>query len=416
MRANSLFVALLLVAGATAVRAESAPDACNRVGCDLYRMLANESERDVAVSPVSLCTQLAMLRLGASRLTADELDRLLDPSGDEVDMVNAISELAESLSTTDPAEQWQSINRMWIDAMIRPPRGEFEAALNDQFGAEIVRVRFARRRDIRRVANQWAIRVSGGRVDDLVPPGWLEPDTCLILTNIMLLDAKWERPFNAAMTTTTPFHLNRTKTRAVQMMQQKSQFAYTEIEGAQVVEIPYEGDSLTMVLVVPKEIDGLASIEDGLSTKAVATWIAELSRTVADDDDNVRGGFGGRPGSRPLVTLKLPRFSVHSDSDLTGPLRAAGLKSLFSLEDADLTGISSSQPLYLQGILQSVLVDVDENGTRAGVATRGKGGFGGGERVEVKADRPFLFFVRHVDSNAIVLIGRWTGLAERRRT
>lgn len=400
----SLLAASFVASHSWSAVAEDPSESCNRIGCDVYRTLAVDSDGDVVIAPVSLCTQLAMLRLGAERLTAEELDLLWSPDVVDTDFSDDMSRLMTSLASSIPEEQWQSINRMWIDESLDPRRA-FETELSEMFGSEVIPLNFRRAPAARRVANLWGRRVSRNRIDDLIPRGWLERDTCFVLANIMLLDAEWKHPFDPSSTHNARFHLSERRQRTVKMMKQKRQFRYAEVDGAHIVELPYKEDSLSMVLVVPLEIEGLKEIESDLSGETVETWFRALAKP--EIAEKARGGLASIP---PLVTLWLPRFAGHSDVDLAAPLESLGLQTLFSREPSTLPLISDDPRLYLQGMLQSTWIAVDEQGTRAASATRGKGGFGGGPMmVEVRADRPFLYLVRHGQSNTILLIGRMTG-------
>lgn len=162
------------------------------------------------------------------------------------------------------------------------------------------------------------------------------------------------------------------------------------------LELPYVGDELSMVIVLPSERDGLAAVEDGLTADRLEGWIAALA---------VR-----------QVNVFLPRFRVDPPESvrLKDTLTAMGMPLAFT-PAADFTAMSdpsdADERLYIDNVYHRAFVEVNEEGTEAAAATavvmRARGGGGGPpDPPTFRADHPFLFLLRDRRSGAILFMGR----------
>jgi serpin B len=378
--------------------------ASNQIGCELYRASAAESSGNLALAATSVTMSLGMLRLGAHGDSARMLDERLNPGGDVVDLHAVLGRLVEHLDQPDGGVQWKSENRMWLHGEYTARR-EFVTELRDRYGADLVRVKFGRSQPARNAANEWVKRATQGQIEEIVPAGWLRHDTRFVLANATLLSAAWRYPFNPRQTKSANFHAFDGKERKVAMMSMQQMLRYSHPDGLHLVELPYQGQDLAMVIAVPDKQDGLTQIERPLSADLLAEWSAALYEPAGGEQ---AAGIGPTRGNWAQVTLSLPRFRIEADVDLTKALSGMGLAALFATETADLSGIATdAENLYVQGVLQAVRLEVDEAGTRLAAATSVKGGFGGGAReVTVTADHPFLFFVRDTRTGAVLVLGR----------
>jgi serpin B len=412
MQARSTLLLLLVVGWALPVRYSHADEpaspppiahASNHIGCDLYRVVAAESSANLAVSPTSVTTVLGMLRLGARGDSARRLDETLTPAGEGGEFHPALGGLLDHLAHGDDGIQWHCANRMWLDEQftVRP---EFRQALSEHYGADLVSARFGRPGAVRNAANEWVRRATQGAIDEIVPAGWLVPETRFVLASAMRLSAPWQYPFDPRQTRTAPFHTSSGRERAVPMMTITQTLRYAHPDGVQLVELPYRGKNLALVLAVPDERDGLPQIERRLTVELLQQWTAALHEPAEGEP---AAGFGPGRGNWAQVTLSLPRFKVAADLDLTEALTGMGLGALFRSE-ADFSGIViDGSGLIVQGVRQAVRLEVDEHGTKLAAATAAKGAFGGAPRnVTVRADRPFLYWIRDARTGVVLVLGR----------
>jgi serpin B len=173
------------------------------------------------------------------------------------------------------------------------------------------------------------------------------------------------------------------------MMLQADDFRYMERRDLQILEMPYLGKNLSMVVLLPRQIDGLADMEKSLSAKTILAWTRKLSTQE--------------------VQVEFPRFTMTRSYPLDAALRAMGLRDAFSPKDADFSGASSAGPLFIGAVLHKAFVEVNEKGTEAGAATGAllaKGGKGEEPPPVFRADHPFIFLIRDMRSGSILFLGR----------
>jgi len=288
--------------------------------------------------------------------------------------------------------------------------GVFPADFKTDFPAERLRI------------NQWVEEQTNNRIKDLIPKGALDAMTRLVLTNAIFFKGEWSVPFKEADTKPCEFTLTGGKKVQTPTMNARSlevgrygafgadgSFFNTPMVigqgqkpklypgegGFAVLELPYKGDDLSMVLLAPNAPDGLAAIESKLTSKNVSAWIAKLRKRKAH--------------------VLLPKFKMETDYKMKGTLQAMGMERAFMPSGADFTGMCASKDpryrLYISKVLHKAFVEVNEKGTEAAAATavimtltfvRPSQPF----TPTFKADRPFVFLIRDVKTGSILFMGR----------
>jgi serpin B len=170
------------------------------------------------------------------------------------------------------------------------------------------------------------------------------------------------------------------------MMKQTESFGYTDGEGYQAVELPYDGEELSMVILLP-EAGQFEAFEEGLQAQQVNDIISGLQPT--------------------LVDLTMPKFEFDSEFSLKDTLAGMGMPVAFSAA-ADFSGMTGTPDLCISAVLHKAFVSVDEAGTEAAAATAVIVGESAmpGQPVEVTVDRPFIFLIRDIETGAILFVGR----------
>jgi serpin B len=173
------------------------------------------------------------------------------------------------------------------------------------------------------------------------------------------------------------------------MMHQENDFWYREDENVQVLGMPYAGDSIHMIVLLPKATDGLPALERELTTAQLVQWAS--------------------PMHPRKVRVYLPRFKTTSQFELGRTLARLGMPLAFDARDADFSGMSGRPDLYISAVVHKAFVDVNEEGTEAAAATavvmRAKSAMPA-EPPTFRADHPFLFLIRDNESGAILFLGR----------
>jgi serpin B len=280
------------------------------------------------------------------------------------------------------------VNRLWGQ------RGEaFEPAFLDvlgrNYGADLRLMDFRGQAEASRVAiNRWVAERTAERIRDLLPADSVGRDTVLVLTNAMYFTGAWAVPFKAAYTKEGAFHLLDGGEVQVPLMMRRASLSYGRGSGWEAVQLPYAGERLAMLLIVP-EGGRFAEVERSLDAAMLA---------------------GGTKGLRQQdVLLKMPRFTARSAFSLRDTLAGMGMPIAFS-NGADFSGMNGKRDLLISGVYHQAFVAVDEQGTEAAAATGvavAKAGVPA-KPVELIVDRPFVFLIRDVQTGAVVFMGRLT--------
>lgn len=357
-------------------------DGQNQLGIDLYRALASGSEANLVLSPWSVSTDLAMVHAGAAGATAAELGAVLHVDGIAPERVPvATNRLGlDLLARQREKVELAAANKLWTDEglTLRPP---FLDTMSRSFGAPVAAADFSADAESARLAiNEWTAGQTGGRIRDLFPPGTVDANTALVLVNAVSLNAEWFFPFNPDLTGDEPFtRLDGTQV-TVPMMHFNEYLPTASGPGWRAVEIPYSGDELSMVVVVPDELRSFEAALDRPTLDAVFASLAD----------------GG-------VHLSLPRFSFSSHASLVEPLRSLGLRSAFD-PTADFSGMTDGGGLFIGAVEHGAFVKVDEVGTEAAAATGTAMADSHGPTIPVT--RPFLFAIRDRATGAVLFLGR----------
>ncbi len=237
--------------------------------------------------------------------------------------------------------------------------------------------------------NRWVEKQTADKIKDLIKPSDLDRDTRLVLTNAIYFKGDWTKPFHDRNTREEDFTVSAQKKVKVPLMQQTAAFGYQEEETLQVLEMPYAGRELAMVVLLPKNADGLAELEKAISTEKLAGLLARLA-------------------TGDVITF-LPKFKLETSFELKPTLQALGMKLPFS--GADFSGINSQEELEISTVIHKAYVDVNEQGTEAaaatGVVVTRAMAVRRPEPIPVfRADHPFLFLIRDTRSGAILFLGR----------
>jgi len=360
---------LTLVVSLLAINASA-----NDFAFKLYDQLKT-TEGNLFFSPASIEAALAMTQEGAAGETLHQFENLL-PQHSSFPMVGKSVTL-------------ESANALWVDQTF-PILGTFQTAITENFNAEIRAADFADQPEAERLKiNTWVEQKTRDKIKNLLGSGAVTPDTRLILVNAIYFKGDWLHAFDKEETRDEAFRTLENGEVQVPMMTMKPErFGYLENDCFQCLELPYKGEEVSMLILLPRKINGVAHIEECFSMDKLAACITPLRKTE--------------------VEVHLPRFKVESSFDsLRRTLAALGLTDAFDASRADFSGISE-QPLWIDDVVHKAFVQVDEKGTEAAAAT--------GIIMRTtsmpmppkifRADHPFVFLIRENASGKILFMGR----------
>jgi serpin B len=356
----------------------------------LHRKLAAPGGNFVA-SPASIVFGLGMVEAGARGATAAQLRAAVHDGLPRAAFLNAVNRAGLELTSTSVESQGvgdkkrvdiQSINGIWAQKgfTFLP---DYLDRLAIFYGAGVQLVDFAKNADAaRKGVNRWVSQGTRGKINDLLGPGALSPETRLVLVNALYFWGSWTSAFDPRRTVDARFHLGSGQTVQVPTMHSAESFAYGEGEGFRMLALPYDGDSMSMYVVLP-DAGKFADVTARLGTESVERVRAALRRET--------------------VELAIPKFSfAWGPSSLKEPLQSLGITDAFAAE-ADLSEMEAKRELRLADVMHATFIAVAEQGTEAAAATAAPSAVAGIEAASIRfaIDRPFLFFVR--GTNGMIL-------------
>ncbi|NXN95722.1 OVALX protein, partial [Rhinopomastus cyanomelas] len=229
------------------------------------------------------------------------------------------------------------------------------------------------------------------QIQDFLEPGSVDHDTALVLVNAIYFKGMWKSTFKEENTREMPFSVTKQESRPVQMMHQNGTFRVATVaaEKMKILELPYAGEELSMLVLLPDDISGLEQLESKISFEKLTEWTSPIVMEKA------------------RVKVYLPRMKIEEKYNLTSILVALGMTDLFS-PSANLTGISSVESLKISEAIHKAYMEVNERGTEMAAAAGVLGEVRHSvELKEFKADHPFLFLVKHNPTNIILFFGRY---------
>lgn len=355
-----------------------------------------DAEGNVFWSPFSVSAALAMLYAGTANETATQLaDTLHVGLPDDTwhatwgDLLTDLGALEDPVPTPEcPSRTLSVANRTWFDDEL-PIEAEYLAITGDAYGAP------AETLDItgdpaaaRETINAWISDRTLGHVPELLLPEHVTDITRFVLVNALYFAGSWSTPFEPDATADLPFTLADGSTVDVPTMQGNVEVPYADLDGLQLVELPYAGDDMAMVVIVPDDPAGLDALEAGLTGAVVDGWIEAMTTHAVD--------------------LNLPRFEVRWRADLPDALMALGMVDAFDPDLADLTNMTTwGLDIHVSAVVHEAWVKVDEIGTEAAAATAVIGEDDSApEPATLHADRPFLFLVRDRVTGTLLFVGK----------
>lgn len=366
----------------------------NNFAFRLLELLGTQNEgANLFFSPTSISVALAMVYLGSRGNTATQIsDALGWTEYKREDIHTGFKTLHEDIHTSeDEAFELRLANRIWGHDNLQPSY-EFTSAMKDFYGSEITLVDFVKSSDeVRKDVNQWVHQETKGKIPDFLPPGILNSGTKLALINAIYFNGAWKSEFDKEKTFHAPFYAsgNRELKMEVNMMTKTSRqkYYFDQEHNCHVLELPYSGNELSMVLVLPEELDGISRLERSLNIENLDKWMMVMVNTT--------------------VSVSLPRFKLNQQIDLKNILPKLGIQDVFYASKADLSGITASGGLFVSNVIHKAHVDVNERGTEAAAATGVTMMKRSLDLNEVfHADHPFIFFIRHHFSGSILFAGK----------
>ncbi|MBP7933040.1 MAG: serpin family protein [Phycisphaerae bacterium] len=358
-------------------------------GLDLYAQL-RAMDGNLAFSPYSISTALAMTYSGAGGQTAEQMARVLHFEPAKGKIPPAFADLAMSLYTAgkDTHGSLDIANALWGQ------QGEqflipFLANNNEFYGAGFKQLDFAKSiEQARQAINAWVAEKTKDKIKELLQKEDVDASTRLVLTNAVYFRADWVSQFAPKLTKDAPFWLDANRKVNVPMMHQDARFPVATVgDELSLIELPYVGKRLSLVVLLPRKKDGLSGLEKSLDADKLAGWIEQTKPTP--------------------VRVSLPKFKISTRFNLSKTLAAMGMADAFDAAAADFSGMNGKvHDLCISNVIHQTELEVFEQGTEAAAATAVTMKRDRRSEAEFTVDHPFLFVLRDRETGSILFMGR----------
>ncbi|XP_073534779.1 serpin B6-like isoform X1 [Phyllobates terribilis] len=364
---------------------------------NMFKKLTESNNKcNLFFSPISISSALAMIHLGAKANTASQMSKVLQFEKAK-DVHAAFQALISEINKPGTDYLLRTANRLYGEKSFSF-LDEFLGSTQKHYHADLQSVDFSSKaEDCRKEINSWVELKTEGKIQDLLPSGSVDSLTKLVLVNAIYFKGNWANQFDKQCTHEMPFRLNKNETKPVQMMYKKAKYPMTYVGElfTKVLEIPYVNNELSMIIMLPDDIQdgttGLEKLEKELSYSKFLEWTDPERMDITE------------------MELHLPKFKLEDDYDLKSVLSDMGMPDAFDQCKCDFSGMSSNNDLVLSKVVHKSFVEVNEEGTEAAAATAGIMMCRCVMIVpKIVCDHPFLFFITHTQSRSILFAGRYS--------
>lgn len=362
------------------------------IALNLYRQLLLLSvQGNFVFCPLGILTSLYILGSGANRDTARDFQQFLkhDDIGTDAIVQKVLSRLIQFFNNDIPSVTFHLVHGLHVQNTFSI-KTNFQAFVTGLYKAVLKNENFLDAEAAANSINQWIASNTKNKIKKVISSDNLDESTAFILTSAVYFKSDWINTFPLKNTAAADFHLINGQKKKVPMMMQTTRLntGHHDTLKCSILEMPYSGNQLVMMIILPDESNGLTHIESMITPQ-----------TLKEFKDHLQP---------KLVNLQLPKFKIESGSSLKESLTALGLKSVFDEFKADLSEIAKEQ-LFVSEIQHQAMIDVDESGTEAAAATasnvrRSRSTI---QETNFHADHPFLFYIMEKNTGYVLFLGRF---------
>ncbi|NWV43946.1 OVAL protein, partial [Grantiella picta] len=372
------------------------------VCCDIFRELRSQHvQENVCYSPLLIISTLSMVYIGAKDNTKAQIEKAI-----HFDKIPGFGESAESqcgtsasihsslkdifTQITKPSDNYSiSIaSRVYAEEKY-PILPEYIQCVKELYKGGLEPISFQTAAEkARELINSWVESQTNGVIKNILQPSSVSPETDMVLVSAIYFKGLWEKAFKEEDTQTVPFRITEQESKPVQMMSQTGTFKVAKIpsEKCRILEIPYASGRLSLWVLLPDEISGLEQLETAVTSENLKEWTSSSKM------------------EEKKIKVYLPRMKIEEKYNLTSVLKSLGITDLFS-SSANLSGISSAESLKVSGAFHEAFVEIYEAGSKV-AGSSGAAVDDSSVSEEIRADRPFLFLIKHNPSDSILFFGR----------
>jgi len=366
----------------------------NKFAFDVYPKLI-EKEKNTFFSPLSISSAFGMVYEGANSKTADEIQSVFHFPKDINVLRNSFSSINNEINKTSKEYQLSIANALWAQKDYKF-LDEYFSSVSKYYSGKATNLDFKNATEEARLTiNKWVEDKTNDKIKEILSKGILNINTKLVLTNAIYFNGKWSKTFEKKGTKENTFFVDSENNVEVNMMKQanndETMFNYGENDDLQILEMPYKGDKLSMIVVLPKKND-ITSFEKLLSFSNFNNWKKSLKKQ--------------------RVNVFIPQFKFDAKYSMVEDLKSMGMPTAFSPGNADFFKMDGTTDLFISDVIHQSFVDVNEDGTEAAAATvvvmglTSAGPFEGPVIPTFNANHPFIFMIQDTINGNILFMGR----------
>nr|XP_033815241.1 glia-derived nexin [Geotrypetes seraphini] len=361
------------------------------LGIQVFNQLVkSKPEENVVISPHGIASLLGMLQFGADGKTKKQLATVMRYRMHDVGKILKKNNKVIMSKKNKNKDIVTTANAVFVKSGFKM-EVPFVSRNKDVFHSEVRSLDFEDKTVASSTINQWVKNVTKGMIENLISPDIIDSTlTRLVLVNAMYFKGQWKSRFQPENTKKRNFNGPNGKVYQVPMLAQLSVFRSGSTSTPSglwynVIELPYQGESLSMLIAIPiEESTPLSAIIPHISTKTIQTWMTM---------------------NQKRVQVILPKFSAEAETDLKEPLKNLGITDMFDQSKANFAKITRAEHLHVSHMLQKTKIEVNEDGTKASSATTAIL-IARSSPPWFIVDRPFIFFIRHHPTGAVLFMGQ----------
>ncbi|HNX01514.1 MAG TPA: serpin family protein [Candidatus Cloacimonadota bacterium] len=364
----------------------------NAFAFDMYSRLSKENP-NVLFSPYSISTAFGMVEAGAVGNTEKEISSVMRFTLPQVDLQSSFKSLQGKIlnSTTKNEYELNIANALFASGELKSKfQKDYFNQVISSYASELTFLNFRNNVESADLINQWVDKQTNHNIDSIVNPDILDPSTAMVLVNAIYFRGDWERQFKTENTKETDFRLLDTTGNidytTVLMMNDTADYNYSDLGDYQMLELPYKGDQISMIYLLPKKINGINELENNINAENLSLWMNKLSKQE--------------------VNVSIPKFKMMmSYEKMADILKDMGMQTPFG--HADFSRMIKDEPVNISNVIHKAFMIVNEEGTEASASTAVvMRKTLSSPAVIFRADHPFIFMIMHKPTGSILFMGK----------
>ncbi|NXE15191.1 OVAL protein, partial [Lophotis ruficrista] len=367
---------------------------------DIFKELrVQHVNENVCYSPLILISALSLVYLGARENTRAQIDKVVhfdkitgfgesieSQCGTSVSVHTSLKDMFNQITKPSDNYSLSIASRLYAEERY-PILPEYLQCVKELYKGGLESISF-QTDQAREAINSWVESQTNGMIKNILQPSSVNPQTEMVLVNAIYFKGMWQKAFKDEDTQAVPFRISEQESKPVQMMYQIGSFkvAVMAAEKMKILELPYVGGELSMLVLLPDEVSGLEQLENAITVEKLMEW---TSSNLMEER---------------IIKVYLPRMKIEEKYNLTSVLMALGITDLFS-SSANLSGISAEESLKMSEAVHQAFAEISEAGSEV-VGSSEAGIDATSVSEEFRADHPFLFFIKHNATNSILFFGR----------